>query len=63
MLNRPNADLDHALDEATATFASKRPKSKMAAEEAERYMPGGNTRTVLYHATFSAESGVAAKAP
>ncbi len=52
MLNRPNADLDHALEEAKATFASKRPKSKMAAEEAEQYMPGGNTRTVLYHGPF-----------
>jgi glutamate-1-semialdehyde 2,1-aminomutase len=52
MLNRPNVDIDLALQEARQLFASKRPKSKAAAEEAERYMPGGNTRTVLYHGPF-----------
>jgi glutamate-1-semialdehyde 2,1-aminomutase len=52
MLNRPNADIDQALQEARQIFATKRPKSKAAAEEAERYMPGGNTRSVLYHGPF-----------
>jgi glutamate-1-semialdehyde 2,1-aminomutase len=52
MLNRANADIDQALDEARRLYARRRPKSKALAEEAERYMPGGNTRTVLYHGPF-----------
>ena len=52
MLNRPNANMDQALDDARRLYVEKRPKSQALAEEAERYMPGGNTRTVLYHAPF-----------
>jgi 4-aminobutyrate aminotransferase-like enzyme len=52
MLSRPNADIDVALREARAGFAAKRPKSQAVAAEAERYMPGGNTRSVLYHGPF-----------
>jgi glutamate-1-semialdehyde 2,1-aminomutase len=52
MLNRPNADIDQALEDARRLYVEKRPKSKALAEEAERYMPGGNTRTVLYHGPF-----------
>jgi glutamate-1-semialdehyde 2,1-aminomutase len=52
MLKRSNVDLDQALEEAKRLYAEKRPRSKAAAEEAARYMPGGNTRTVLYHDPF-----------
>jgi glutamate-1-semialdehyde 2,1-aminomutase len=52
MLNRPNADIDQALEDARRLYVEKRPKSQALAEEAERYMPGGNTRTVLYHGPF-----------
>jgi glutamate-1-semialdehyde 2,1-aminomutase len=52
MLNRPNADIDQALEEAQRLYADRRPKSKGAAEYAQQYMPGGNTRTVLYHGPF-----------
>lgn len=52
MLQRANADLDQALAEARQQFAERRPRSRAAAEEAERFMPGGNTRTILYHAPF-----------
>ena len=52
MLDRANADLNQALDEARRLYADKRPKSRAAAEDAQRYMPGGNTRTVLYHQPF-----------
>ncbi len=52
MLQRANADLDQALAEARDQFARRRPKSKAAAAEAEAVMPGGNTRTILYHLPF-----------
>jgi glutamate-1-semialdehyde 2,1-aminomutase len=52
MLKRSNVDLDQALEEAKRLYAEKRPRSKAAAEEAARYMPGGNTRTILYHDPF-----------
>jgi glutamate-1-semialdehyde 2,1-aminomutase len=52
MLQRANANLDQALAEAQELFAGRRPKSRIAAADAEKYMPGGNTRTILYHAPF-----------
>jgi glutamate-1-semialdehyde 2,1-aminomutase len=52
MLQRANTDLDQALAEAQVQFAERRPKSRSAATEAEKYMPGGNTRTILYHPPF-----------
>jgi glutamate-1-semialdehyde 2,1-aminomutase len=52
MLQRANADLGEALKEAQDRFAARRPKSRAAAADAEKYMPGGNTRTILYHAPF-----------
>lgn len=52
MLNRPNTDIDQALEDARRLYVEKRPRSKALAQEAERYMPGGNTRTVLYHGPF-----------
>jgi len=52
MLNRPNTDIDQALEDARRLYVEKRPRSRALAQEAERYMPGGNTRTVLYHGPF-----------
>jgi glutamate-1-semialdehyde 2,1-aminomutase len=52
MLNRPNTDIDQALEDARRLYVEKRPRSQALAQEAERYMPGGNTRTVLYHGPF-----------
>ncbi len=52
MLQRANADLDQSLAEARDQFAQRRPKSKLAAAQAEAVMPGGNTRTILYHLPF-----------
>ena len=52
MLNRPNADIDQALEDASRLYIERRPRSRALAEEAERYMPGGNTRTVIYHGPF-----------
>lgn len=41
-----------ALESACAAFAAKRPVSQRLAAEASRVMPGGNTRTVLFHRPF-----------
>jgi len=49
---RPNATLQAALADAEATYVAGRPRSQAAHREASEYMPGGNTRTVLYHAPF-----------
>ena len=47
-----NQTLDDALAEARESYAAKRPKSKAAHETACKSMPGGNTRTVLFHGPF-----------
>lgn len=44
--------LDDALIEARTRFVNARPKSQAIHEEAAKVMPGGNTRTVLYHGPF-----------
>ena len=44
--------LDEALVEARARFAEHRPVSRRWHEDAITVMPGGNTRTVLFHAPF-----------
>ena len=49
---RPNATLDAVLSAARDDYVAKRPKSKAAHEAATDFMPGGNTRSVLYHAPF-----------
>ncbi|HMB77848.1 MAG TPA: aminotransferase class III-fold pyridoxal phosphate-dependent enzyme, partial [Kiloniellaceae bacterium] len=55
--NAPN--LDEALAAALSLYREKRPKSLAAFEAASAVMPGGNTRTVLYHEPypFRAEAG------
>ena len=47
-----NISLDAALDEARSIYADARPKSRAVHEAACRHLPGGNTRTVLYHGPF-----------
>ena len=49
---RRNLEIDEALDDARAAYTAKRPKSLAAHEGATRHLPGGNTRTVLYHGPF-----------
>ena len=45
-------DLDTALREARQRYAERRPVTARMHEEACEVMPGGNTRTVLYHGPF-----------
>jgi glutamate-1-semialdehyde 2,1-aminomutase len=47
-----NADLDDALAEARETYTRRRPQSLARHVEATAVMPGGNTRSVLYHGPF-----------
>lgn len=47
--NLPLVELDDALQEARAGYLKKRPESVSAYEKSVEYMPGGNTRTVLFH--------------
>lgn len=47
-----NATLDEALEEARETYARRRPDSLARHREALEVMPGGNTRSVLFHGPF-----------
>lgn len=47
-----NVSLEAALDEARDTYSSARPKSRVVHEKACNFLPGGNTRSVLYHGPF-----------
>jgi len=47
-----NAELTDALEEARETYAQRRPRSQAHHLEAARVMPGGNTRSVLFHGPF-----------
>jgi glutamate-1-semialdehyde 2,1-aminomutase len=49
---RLNVSLAAALVEARECYVSANPKSLVAHVEATAAMPGGNTRTVLFHAPF-----------
>ncbi len=44
--------LTEAVDEARARYAAARPVTRSLHERAQAFMPGGNTRTVLYHKPF-----------
>jgi glutamate-1-semialdehyde 2,1-aminomutase len=46
---RANSSLDAALDEARALYLSRRPETVKRHQAACEVMPGGNTRTVLFH--------------
>jgi glutamate-1-semialdehyde 2,1-aminomutase len=48
----PNATLDAALAEAREAYAARNPASLAAHAEAAGSLPGGNTRSVLFHAPF-----------
>src|SRR5215212_11667020 len=45
-------ELQRALDEARRRYIERNPASQARHLEAGRYMPGGNTRTVLYNDPF-----------
>ena len=47
-----NIPLDEALIEARTAYAAARPRSREIHEAATLHMPGGNTRTVLFHGPF-----------
>jgi len=47
-----NATIDAALAEARERYVARHPASLAAHVEATAVMPGGNTRTVLFHAPF-----------
>ncbi|MEX3008397.1 aspartate aminotransferase family protein [Hoeflea sp. TYP-13] len=47
-----NSSLDQSLEDARRIYARGRPNSQRIHEEACQSMPGGNTRTVLYHGPF-----------
>ena len=51
----PDSDrprLDAALAKARARYVADNPASEAAHHQARRFMPGGNTRTILYHDPF-----------
>jgi glutamate-1-semialdehyde 2,1-aminomutase len=48
----PNATLDAALAEAREAYAARNPASLAAHVEAAASLPGGNTRSVLFHGPF-----------
>jgi glutamate-1-semialdehyde 2,1-aminomutase len=48
----PNRDLDEAVADAEARYVEANPRSRARQEEAKRWMPGGNTRTVLHYDPF-----------
>lgn len=48
----PNATLDAALPEAREAYAARNPASLAAHVEAAASLPGGNTRSVLFHGPF-----------
>jgi len=41
-----------AVDEARARYAARRPRTLALHERAQAFLPGGNTRSVLYHRPF-----------
>ena len=41
-----------AVDEARALYAARRPRTRALHERAQAFLPGGNTRSVLYHQPF-----------
>ncbi|MDF1485823.1 aminotransferase class III-fold pyridoxal phosphate-dependent enzyme [Ramlibacter sp. H39-3-26] len=45
-------DIAGALADATARFAARHPRSATRLREAQRAMPGGNTRSVLFYPPF-----------
>src|SRR5580658_10457657 len=44
--------LDEAVSQARARYAQRRPRTWALHEKARSFLPGGNTRSVLYHQPF-----------
>jgi len=44
--------IDDAVTQARERFAARRPLTAAMQDRAERFLPGGNTRSVLYHRPF-----------
>ncbi len=44
-----SARLDHALEDAKTCYLNKRPRCIQSFDDATAFMPGGNTRSVLFH--------------
>jgi glutamate-1-semialdehyde 2,1-aminomutase len=44
--------LDEAVAQARARYADARPRTRVLHDRAREFMPGGNTRSVLYHQPF-----------
>jgi glutamate-1-semialdehyde 2,1-aminomutase len=44
--------LNQAIEDARSRYAAANPLSRAADESAERYLPGGNTRTVLFYEPY-----------
>lgn len=44
--------LDEAVTEARARYSERRPRTRALHDRAQQYLPGGNTRSVLYHHPF-----------
>ncbi len=51
MSSRSDA-VTQAVQEARAHYAASRPRTRELHERAQAFLPGGNTRTVLYHQPF-----------
>lgn len=51
-MSRPNRSLEEAVADAEARYVAANPKSLARFENARRWMPGGNTRTVLHYDPF-----------
>ena len=49
---QPTPTLPEALDAARANYTAANPRSLALQEQAERHLPGGNTRTVLHFGPF-----------
>lgn len=51
-MNSTQTPLDHALFQAVETYRARNPRSAALLAEAEKSLPGGNTRSVLFHGPF-----------
>lgn len=51
-MNATPAPLDHALFQAVENYRTRNPRSAALLAEAETALPGGNTRSVLFHGPF-----------
>lgn len=51
-MNATQSPVDHALFQAVENYRARNPRSAALLAEAETALPGGNTRSVLFHAPF-----------